>query len=524
MPDSQSKQQPVSTPAPDDPSGRSKVSNFEKFCAYGFHFLFLLLLVYQSAVCVSYYLSNQFYLNDIGQIDYMLYHTWRGRFFWSIIYESSHFAKHFTPTLLLLVPLRAVFSHVLFVPLLECAALVSGGWAVAWMTAGIGKQSGLVSDGWNKLLGLGLGWLYLCSPLTGSILLAWHFESFAVALNLWALAAWIHQRKKLFWVFLILAIGCKEDIGLYWFCFAGWWIVFGAKLQPESTWRMRLRPALILGLVSVVAVAVAMIAIRIFASHADQPISAYDYRYAYLGEDLSTRIINLLKNPQQLFIPPLNIAWINLKSFILLPLFAPSTLLLLIPGAYLFGLSDEDSQRLIFYYYSYPFAPFMCLGAALGAHRLIQWIGRWYAPARICRILTWVCFIAGWALLFQPTRTEGQRRVVQHPLKRHSIIRETIREKVPPEASVCAQYDLVCQVPVRGNLLPFSADNWRRCEYLLLDFFPGAHRGAVPAEVYRQTLRELDEMFKNGEAQQLYFQDGFLIVRFRQFQSDPFQP
>ncbi|HUT26254.1 MAG TPA: DUF2079 domain-containing protein, partial [Sumerlaeia bacterium] len=197
------------------------------------------LAAHHAAIAVTQYLANQFYTHDVGHLDYMFYYTWHGRFFWSIVYEVSHFAKHFTPSLVLLVPVHALSRHVLCLPILEGLAVVSGAWAVAWMFDGVLRRGrgpmpllqgrgagGAVGAVGARLspLGLAAGWLYVCNPYTGSLVLANHFESFAVGLSLWALAALANGKRKLFWLLLVLALGVKEDLALGWIAFGAWWV------------------------------------------------------------------------------------------------------------------------------------------------------------------------------------------------------------------------------------------------------------------------------------------------------------
>ena len=204
-------------------------------CTRALHLTLAMFTVHQVLVAVSAFRANQFYTYDIGHIDYMLYYTLHGHFFWSIVHECPHFAKHFTPTLILLVPFRGIFQHVLFMPILETLAMMSGAWAVAWMTDGILRRGRKLGRGFSPLA-LAAGLFYAANPWVGSIFLSYHFESLAAALSLWALAALVNRRMRLFWLFVILALGCKEDMPIYWGFFGVWWFAFrGQRMIGSST-------------------------------------------------------------------------------------------------------------------------------------------------------------------------------------------------------------------------------------------------------------------------------------------------
>ena len=261
---------------------------------------------------VSNYLANQFYTQDIGHIDYLFYHTYHGRFFWSVVCEAPHFSKHFTPTLVLLVPFHALFQNVLFITILEDLVVLSGAWgsgvdgrwvAASWAVAGRFRKRYADSLPW----GLRRDGFMRQTPSWGSVLLAHHFESFALALTAWALAALTNRRWCLFWILVILALGVKEDMTLYWGAFGAWWVVIGIKKEEPGSkkeelrtkkgegrgarvflnWRKRfVSGGALLGL-CIVWLVVAMVVIRHTALASGQPASEYAPRYDWLGKTMS---------------------------------------------------------------------------------------------------------------------------------------------------------------------------------------------------------------------------------------------
>jgi hypothetical protein len=520
------------------------------------------LAAHHAAITVTQYLANQFYTHDVGHLDYMFYYTWHGRFFWSIVYEISHFAKHFTPSLVLLVPVHALSRHVLCLPILEGLAVVSGAWAVAWMFDGVlrrGRGRMLLFQGRGaggarlSPLGLAAGWLYVCNPYTGSVLLANHFESFAVGLSLWALAALANGKKNLFWLLLVLALGVKEDLALGWIAFGAWWVFFGwerprrgpagrraglacalrgggaatsvasAALPPfpatsvASAWKTRLRLGAAIMAVSAAWLVLALLSVRAVARLSDVSSLEYARRYEWLGGTPLEALENVVFRSRLLWTIPYRAGALFLWTVLFLPLLAPSTLLALIPAVYLMGLSGRDTMSEFMYYYSYPVLPFLCLGAVLGLSRVARWSGRVARKRKGARGrgpyagATIVIFLSGVLLLLQPTHTDGKRRLLERPRPRHSWIRLALREAIPPDASVCAQFDLLCQMPHRREIYPLSEKNLDRADYWVLD--RKGFLGDVDSLAYQRILNRAAELVRAGRARIVVDRSDLLIVR-----------
>lgn len=176
------------------------------------------------ALPVSAYFTHQFYTHDVGQIAYMFHSTWHGNFFYSIAHEAPHFSKHFTPTLLLFLPIHMAARQIVTQPIIDTAVLVSGAWAVAWMCGGVMRRGRRIGAMFTPL-GLALGIFWLCNPFVGSMVLAYHFESTVVGLLLWALAALVNGRR-------CVSFGCRFRSGACCRCWRLWWC---CRVSPRLT-------------------------------------------------------------------------------------------------------------------------------------------------------------------------------------------------------------------------------------------------------------------------------------------------
>ena len=416
-------------------------------------------------ITVASYLANRFYTHDVGNIDYRLYYTWHGRLLYEMVLGESGLATHFQPSLLLLVPFHALFRHILFLPILETLALMSGAWAVAWMVRGF-LMRGRAGGPTFPAAGLALGWLFVASPLVGSLVLAFHYDSLTVACFLWALAALANGRPRVFWVLFAIGLGLKADGALYGFVFGPWWIAFGWQ---SGGWRRRARRGLHMMALCVLWGALALTVMTLVARASGRTDWQYASRYAWLGQirdatwrDLPAVVWHVVLRPplRQMFA-------LTLWNALYLPLLAPSSLLLLLAPSYAMGLAAQ-AQRELFYYYSYPFLPFVWMGAAWGWARALHWLHRRrWTPGWV--LAAALLLIAGAAAITLPTRTDGLRRVPPRVLARHGWIRQQIRETIPRDASVAAQFDLLCQVPHRTSIYPLSEDSIRKARYWVID-------------------------------------------------------
>ncbi|MFW6286448.1 MAG: DUF2079 domain-containing protein, partial [Candidatus Sumerlaeota bacterium] len=338
----------------------------KKFLIVLFHVLFVAITLWHVNITISDYLANRFYTHDVGVVDYRIYHTTQGNFFFDVVQGRSGFGLHFQPSLLLLLPFHMVLRHILFLPLLQTLALASAAWAVAWLTSLLiqrDRENG--ESGGLTVAGMLAGWIFLTNPHVGSIFLAHHYDSITAALGLWALAFLASGRRWVFWVLLLIALGLKEDGPVHWFVFAPWWLLWGWKANGEGFaegWRKRLGFSIRLAVVCTVFAFVALLVIM-WTAHSDG-YEALFFAKRYTGAEDAQRPFFAT-----VFGPLWQMGKLLLPFFAFLPLAAPSTLLLLVAPAYQMGLAEEAQQNLL-YYYSYAFMPFLGLGTALGLRRI----------------------------------------------------------------------------------------------------------------------------------------------------------
>jgi len=474
------------------------------------HAVLILVTAWHVYLTVTEYLANLFYTHDVGVIDYLISNTYHGRFFFSIDTLACFWSQHFTPSLLALVPLHFVFRHVLTIPILETLVLFSGAWAVAWMCSGLLRR-GRKNGASFPPIALSLGVLYAANTFTASIAFANHFEGLGVGLMLWAFAALINGRKRLFWFLFVVVLGCKCDFPLYGAAWGAWWILRGWQTRKAMTVKKRfplgIGVILVSGLWFLVAVSV-----MAFVRHQQGMVEvAYSNRYSWMGSSASEILTQFFTHPL-LFLQPIGkVIWDLLCSVFFIPLLAPTTLLLLLPGACIMGLSSNSALHDIAYYYSYPFLAFLFLAVVLVAVRLLRFLGR-FPQRRLLRTILLVFFCASAVYQFcQPTHCDGKYRLPEKFTARHAWIRSTLRKVIPPNATVAAQFDLLGQVPQRPMIYQLLPENLDKAEYWVLD--KNGYQGNLSDVDCYRILQTGDALVAAGKAKILVYKDGFLILQ-----------
>lgn len=376
------------------------------------------------------WMSGRWYLADVGNVHQMLVETLHGRFMYSPLTENNHFAWHFTPTLLLLLPFTLLSSYPF--PLIAACVL-------AYALAPLPLYRMARHAGLGRWAALAPGLLFLGNTFVGSVQLADHFEIlfvffFLVAMSLMPRGGWA------FWASAVLALGVKEDAGV--------WVLFYAAVV---WWRERrsgspaplARRAVWLGALCLAWLAAAAAVMAVAASGQEGNALAYARRAGQLRPGLDN-----LATLATLF-----------ASTGFLALFGGrSTLLVLVPAPLL--LAEFPFTRNLLYYYSYPFLPYLFLAAVEGMARIRRWLVARGWPSRKAGGL--VAAIATAAALIQfplPTRSDAYRRFPLPVTARDEYRLSVAGAKLPRTAPVAVQFGLWGITPSRPDMRRLTVEN-----------------------------------------------------------------
>ena len=158
---------------------------------------------------------------DLSVFDYAIWNTGvGGPVAFVPMFGHSLLAQHFMPTLLLLAPLGALFETPVYLIALQSTLFVAG--AYLFYRFASPRVPGPYA--------VALLVAYLVSRRTQLAATTFYIESAEPLLVFGALLAWSAGRKTWYWVLLVLALGCKEDVALYFALFG----VIEAVVNPAG--------------------------------------------------------------------------------------------------------------------------------------------------------------------------------------------------------------------------------------------------------------------------------------------------
>jgi uncharacterized membrane protein len=385
---------------------------------------------------------------DLGFFDQAVYLISQGKTPISSLHGFHVIADHAS---LILYPLALFYliwadPHMLLI--IQALALAGG----AWPVFRLGKHAGL-----SDRLALGIAGSYLMFPLVlTSNLFDFHPDVLVVPALLWAVLAAREDRKVLFVTSVVVALLCKEVIGLT-VAAMGLWLFFFERRRFHGAF------ATIAGLAWFV-IAVKLV-IPAFGDGRNPSGVGY---YAYLGSSLGEIIRNFAIHPglwlarvfsvdaaKYLLMLLVPVAW-GLHYRTLTPLLAA------MPAVVLNILSEVAAQRSPFYQYSLPVVPFIFVAVIMAVSS-----GRaWVASAR--GIIAWSVAMLALGVIARSGKISSAQAfdlaTVQHT-------RAAVRQ-IEPDAKVLTTFETVPHLSRRevvqyvGGVRPdLSLDEY---DYILL--------------------------------------------------------
>lgn len=381
---------------------------------------------------------------DLSVFDYALWTTASGGpLAYVPMFRHSLFAQHFMPTLLLLTPLARLFDSPAYLVVLQ--ALFHA--AAAFLLYRFASRHS------SRGAALALTAAFLFSRRAhGAATSVFYIESLEPLLIFGALLAWSAGRAAVYWVLVVLALGCKEDVALY---FAMFGIVIAVTRKDRAT-------GFATTAVSIAWLAIAVgVAIPFWrgAYGLEQTNPFLEGRYGMSGEgdpagsSLAARALSL---------PALGRIVTVLSATGFVCLLAPAWTAIAIPGIALNLAATPDTlQAALLGHYLWPILPWIFAAAAIGAGRLersdARGASRWLPPAILIV-----------ALIDLPL----PRAITRAPWRQPAEAREVLAQlrAVPPTAGVLAQPNLIPQLPRRRNVhsLGVYTAGQPEAEYVLL--------------------------------------------------------
>jgi uncharacterized membrane protein len=366
--------------------------------------------------------SNAF---DLSVFDYALWSTATGGpLAYVPMFRHSLFAQHFMPTLVLLSPLARLFDGPAWLFVVQALFHAAAGFLL-YRFARRHASSGVA---------LALTAAFLFSRRAhGAATSVFYIESVEPLLIFGALFARESRRLPVYWLLVVLALGCKEDVALY-------FAVFGIVVAVAERDR---RIGFATTALSVVWLAVSLgVAIPfwrgIYGLDSANPFleGRYDGLAEAAGRLISLETLNRI------------ITVISATGFACL--LAPAWAATALPGMLVnLAAAPESLQAALLGHYLWPILPWLFAAAAIGAGRLESKVALSGSPSpRITRWLPLAILLV--ALIDLPAPRAITRASWRQPDEARELLRQL--ESVPRDASVLAQPNLIPHLPRRLEL------------------------------------------------------------------------
>jgi uncharacterized membrane protein len=352
---------------------------------------------------------------------------------------------------------------------------------------------------------------YLLFPaLEAAVMYDFHAVTLAPTFLLFAFYFLGRDRTWLFGLFAVLAMACKEDMGLT--------VAMLGLYAMAARRRWRLGGATMLIGVAWFAVAVFFVQPRFSPMGGNVQAE----RYAWLGETPLAMVGTLLHRP--------NLVWdhvwggANLPGYLaglLLPTaflsaLSPLAWLPALPSFAINLLSDNPfTWRLEDFHYAAPIAPFVFIATVYGARRLATWAGHWSQRAGGYVLVVACCLLLVASLAYHHVRgfSPLARPFQPWPVTDHHRRAEAVFAQVPPSAALFAQSNLNPHLSDRPVLYQDPAlltidglDGLPPPDYLLFD---------VSSLVNQNDFQRFvaSELLTGGAFGPVVADDGFLLLK-----------
>ena len=493
-------------------------------------------------------MQNAFQLNaeDMGIMDQAIWNTIHGQVLHetvcNIISDTNcgggfngimRFGLHFEPILFPVSAFYLIWADPRMLLILQVLVVATGAYPAFWL-ARLRLR--------NDLAAVAVALLYLLYPaLQQAVAIDFHAVTFTASFLLFTLYFMYTRRTAWLFVFALLSILCKEEIGVVIAMFGLWSMVF----------QRRWKTGLVMVVVGSVASALAILVIIPHFSPTGHPLLGARY-----GAGPVQTVLGLVTHPKtflhQYLLEHAHLAYLRslFAPAAFLPLLAPWVLVMAVPSIALNLLSSDVQQYTGLFHYNAEIVPVLIF-SVIEALVLILWIVQWvlvrlptqaaevsteaaspaqvqssWRPVRVLHIA--LLFLMLFFVLFTTIRRDDTffgkmpfAENFQWPTSTaHTQLAQHFIDMIPPDASVSAQTKLVPHLSHRSAIYMFpygtpfdptlpTTTSTDKADYILLDL-----EGDVYPYFNSQTyINVVKTVLLSGDYGVLAAQDGYLLLK-----------
>jgi len=397
---------------------------------------------------------------DLAIINQAFYNSTLGNWFGSSIHPPSYLGDHFTPILLLLLPIYWLFKNPQSLLILQTLALSLAAWPIYLISKKV------LDNKWATFLALA----WLLNPFVQNVnLFEFHFLPFATLLILWT--AYFYQAKKFlpFVIFSVLALLAREDVALV-------IAIFGIlALLDKRKVKWWLTPI-------VLSIAYFFLAIKISSLAAPADQYKFLLYYAWLGNSWLEIVKTVVTQPwlllPRIFSPgSLLVALGLLLPTAYLPLLKPKYLLLsaLVYLQLVMGVGWNWLAMILFTQYSSLLLPGIFLATIYGVVNLHKLNFKNQVLQSILKekwlVMIMVASAIVYSTIFIGPLPGSLAKIASHGLVApNTRAKQELISQIPPHAAVAATYELLTSLSSRPNIYSLNYVFLGKQQFLFQDY------------------------------------------------------
>ncbi len=458
-------------------------------------FLFLFGFFVYSSLQLSIYYTLGSPMRDISIFDQAIWHLSRFQLPASTIRELPNlWGDHFHPILILIAPFYWLKSDVLWLFIIQAVVISAGIFPIF----GIAKEK-LKSN--FAGLAFAFSWLFFIG-IQHAIRFGFYPETLAISFLAFALFFFFNKKIIWYFIFIILALICKENISLY-IAFLGIWIL----LFTKQRW---------LGLITIIlGVAWFKLIIGFLIPHfAGSPY--YYFRYNQLGNNWVEALKTIIRHPKYTlriaFSPEIKIiSWLYyFTPFVFLPIFS-SLAIVLIPVMAEKFLSTDPQFWTMGYHYGASATTFLVISAILAVANILnfQWVRKIKLSDHLKASYIGLILVVLTIIFSFRNSTDPFYRFFDRDLMKFSFPKnyQEVIKLVPSDKSLTAQMTLGSALAHRKEIYWWSDyPNQKNGDYILLSSSYSTFPYSLP-----EHSKKIKELVANNEYGVRFSEDDIIL-------------
>lgn len=438
---------------------------------------------------------------DLGIWDQKLWNILHGRPFVETTQREVEIGlgDHVDLIALVLVPIYALYPGPQTLIVLQVFLVTLGAIPIYW----------LAKDKFHsQFAGIIFGIVYLLFPaLESSISFDFHGITIAAPILAYAIWALYQKHNKIFFISVVLAMACQEDVSLFTLMMGFYILVF------RKDWRM--------GGTVFVCSALWFWAANFMIKPAFSLTGNIMHfaRYTIFGNTPGQVIVTILSKPsfvlEQIFAGEKKYYWIRLTMpTAFMALLDPITLLMALPSILLNTMSSyPPTYQLDKFHSSAAIVPFVVVAGINGVHKMLRfgmahlkYVSLGFLQNMLMLMVLIVTIIYQTELGYTPI---GTRFFYWPSETEHVINTKTMLAMIPSQAAVAAQNNLVPHLSTRQwiYILPKISHRGKQAEYIAFDM-----RGDLAPYTYIEDYcKQIDDLLVNQQYGLVFANDGLLL-------------